>query len=83
MDDFLEGRRKLCNELLKQGGCVLGKRFYGFQRIDYLAESIQRQKKVSEFLEEYRRFEEESRKVRLVARGLGGVVVVGLGRVVG
>lgn len=49
----------------------LRKRFYGFKRISYLAESIKEQKKVSEFLEEYREFEEESRKVRLVARGLG------------
>ena len=76
MDNFLEMRRELCNELLKQGNYILGKRFYGFKRINYLAKSIQRQKKVSEFLEEYRRFEEESRKVRLVARGLREGVVV-------
>lgn len=71
MDDFLKRRKDFCNELLKQGGCILGKRFYGFQGIDYLTKSIQRQKEFSEFLKDYREFEEESRSVRLVARGLG------------
>ena len=83
MDDFLEMRKRVYKDILKYGHYILGKRFYGFKRINYLAKSIQRQKELSEFLKDYGEFEEESRKVRLVARGLSGVVVGLDGVVVG
>ena len=74
MDDFLDRRKRVYKNILKYGHYILRKKIQGLQRISYLAKSIKEQKKVTEFLEEYGRFEEESRKVRLVARGLSGVV---------